>query len=58
MLEGAVVGAFGIVREDTGRKLAHAGMIPQAFTAIAFAWTGFVTAVAAGQVLLLDTIHP
>jgi hypothetical protein len=58
MLERAVVGAFGIGRENTGGKLAHSGMIAKAFAAIAFAGAGFVGAVAPGEVLFFDTVHP
>ena len=58
MLERAVVGAFGIGRKNTGGKLAHSGMIAKAFAAITFAGAGFVSAVAPGEVLFFDTVHP
>jgi hypothetical protein len=57
VLEGSVVGLFGILREETSRQLPFGKMIGDAVAADAFAAAGFIGAVARCQVLFFFAVH-
>jgi hypothetical protein len=57
LLKAAVVGPFHRVRETTGRELAHAKMILQAFAANSLSRTPAVAAVAPFQIGWLFAFH-
>jgi len=58
VLEGAVVGRFGLGRETASRELAAYQVVGQAFAAEALSRAGVVGALAPLEVLFLATIHP
>jgi len=54
--QAAIVGPFHIIRKETGRKLFHAPVILQAFTADSLSTARVVTAVAVGHVFIRLTV--
>jgi hypothetical protein len=57
VLEGSVVGLFGILREETSRQLPFREMIGDAVAADAFAVARFICAVARCQVFFFFAVH-
>jgi hypothetical protein len=58
MLEGAVVGFLGVLREAAAGKLALPDVVLDALAADPLAGAGIVGAVAEGEVLFLFAVHP
>jgi hypothetical protein len=56
-LKAAVIGPFHRIRETTGRKLAHAEVVRQAFAANALSRTPAVAAIAPFKIGWLFTFH-
>jgi hypothetical protein len=57
MLEGSVVTAFRVIREETGRQLTTPQVIVQAIAANAFPRTRLIAAIAFLLIALLLTFH-
>lgn len=57
MLEGSVVGLFGILREETSGQLPFGKMIGDAVAADALAAAGFISTVAFNQILFFFAFH-
>jgi len=57
MLEGTVIGPFGIGREETGRELPGPEMVRHTVTAYPLARAGFIGTIAVLQVFIFFTFH-
>ena len=57
MVEGPVVGSFGVIGKTAARQLPALQMVAQAITADSFSRTRIVAAVAVGQVPVFLALH-
>jgi hypothetical protein len=57
MLKRTVKGPLGGIRKAASRQLAHVQMVTDAFATDALSRAGFITAIAAFQILFLTALH-